>query len=143
MARFQFSGGQQQMPSLYIMLERQIRNADIYVNGNFLSKNNDELERIAHRLGVEPLMGFFSTSSEQLLALAEQHDVNSNKFKAAHQEKWFTADEGLRTVNALLRELATSKLDHLDRIEAELREFEKLLEVAKANGVRWHLGVDY
>jgi hypothetical protein len=46
-------------------------------------------------------------------------------------------------VNALLQELATSKLVRLDRVEAELREFEKILEAAKANGVRWHLAVDY
>jgi hypothetical protein len=131
------------MPSLYIILEKKISSTDIYVNGSFLSKNNDELERIAKRLGVEPLMGFFSISNEELSALAEEHDASLSKPKAAHQEKWFTPDEGLRTVNALLQELATSKLVRLDRVEAELREFEKILEAAKANGVRWHLAVDY
>jgi hypothetical protein len=131
------------MPSLYIILEKKIPSTDTYANGSFLSKNSDELDQMAARLGVEPLMAFFSISNEELSALMEEHDANFNKPKAGHQEKWFTPDEGLRTVNALLQELASSKLDRLDRIETELREFEKVLEVAKANGVRWHLGVDY
>jgi dihydroorotase-like cyclic amidohydrolase len=131
------------MPSLYIVLEKKIPSADVYVNGSFLSKHNDELGRMAKRLGVQPLMDFFSISKEELLSLAEDYGASLNKPKAAHQEKWFTAEEGLRTINALLQGLASSKLGQSDRIEAELREFVKVLELAKANGVRWHLGVDY
>jgi hypothetical protein len=130
------------MPSFYIILEKRIPNADIYVNGSFLSRNSDELERMANRLGVEPLMEFFSISSGEVVALMEEYASDFKK-PDADQEKWFTAEEGLRTVSAILLGLDTSKLDHLDRIEAELREFEKVLELAKANGVRWHLGVDY
>ena len=69
------------MPSFYIILEKKIPSIDIYVNGSFLSKNNDELERIAKRLGVEPFMGFFSISNEELLALAEEHDASLSKPK--------------------------------------------------------------
>jgi hypothetical protein len=94
------------MSSLYLILEKEIPSTDIHVDGSLLSKNNDELERIAKRLRVEPLMGFFSISNEELLALAEEHDANLSKPNRAHQERWFTPDEGLRTVNALLQELA-------------------------------------
>jgi len=131
------------MPSLYIILEKKIPNADIYVNGSFLSKHNDELGRMAKRLGVRPLMDFFSISSEELLSLAEEYGASLNKPKAAHHEIWFAGEEGLRTVKTLLQGLPSSKLDQSDRIESELREFVNVLELAKANGVRWHLGVDY
>jgi hypothetical protein len=128
------------MPSLYIILEKKIPVADTYVNGSFLSKYNDELDRIARRVGVQPLMEFFSISTEELSAIREEHDADPTRPCQPHQEKWFTADEGLRTVTSLLEELPIS---WLDRIEAELREFEKILQAAKAYGVRWHLGVDY
>ena len=129
------------MPSLYIILEKQIPNADIYVNGNFLSKNNDQLGRMAKQLGVRPLMDFFSISSEELSSLVEEYSPKLTK--KDHQENWFTAEEGLQTVKTLLKNLASSELGQLDRIEAELQEFSKVLELAKANNLRWHLGVDY
>lgn len=131
------------MPSLYIILEKKIPNADIYVNGNSLSQNNDELDQMAAQLGVEPLTAFFSISNEELSALLEEHDASLSKPKPPHEEKWFAPDEGLRTVNALLQELPSSNLGRIDLIETELREFVKVLELAKLNGVRWHLGVDY
>jgi hypothetical protein len=131
------------MPSLYIILQRKIPSVDSYVNGNFLSKSNDELERMAKRLGVTPLMDFFGISKEELSSLAEEHSVEFNKTKAAPEENWFTAEEGLHTVNALLGNLAESKLSQVERIEGELREFVRVLELAKTHGIRWHLGVDY
>lgn len=131
------------MPSIYIILEKQIPNLDVYVNGNSLSKSGEELEKMARRLGVRPLMDFFSISDEELSSLVEEYGSDLNKTKAAHEEKWFAAEEGLQTVDALLQELDSSKLDRLDRVKAELQEFARVLELAKTNGVRWHLGVDY
>ncbi len=131
------------MPSLYIILEKQIPNADIYVNGSFLAKNSEELGRMAKQLGVRPLMDFFSISGEELSSLAEEYSPKLEKVKEDHQENWFTAEEGLQTVSTLLQNLASLKLDRLDRIEAELQEFAKVLELAQANSLHWHLGVDY
>jgi hypothetical protein len=131
------------MPSLYIILEKQIINADIYVNGNHLSKNSDELGRIAKQRGVRPLMDFFIVSGKELSSLAEEYSPKLDKITKQHQENWFTAEQGLQTVNTLLQNLASSKLEPLDRIKTELQEFARVLEIAKANGLRWHLGVDY
>lgn len=128
------------MPSFYIVLDKEIPGVDVYVNGSFLSKNNDELDRIAKRLKVRPLIGFFSTSPEEVSSLLEGSGV---EIKTVPEEKWFAADEGLNTVNALLGGLSESKLARADQVEAELREFVRLLETAKANGIRWHLAVDY
>lgn len=129
--------------ALYIILERTIPGADICVNGKSLAKNNDELGRMAKRLGVTPLMEFFSCSKENLSSLAEEHGANLDKIKTAHEERWFAAEEGLQAINALLRGLAKSKLPNVDRIEADLQEFVRVLELARTNGIRWHLGVDY
>ena len=128
------------MPSFYIVLDKEIPGVYVYVNGNFLSRNNDELEQIAKRLKITPLMSFFSISQEEVSSFAEGHGV---ELTAVPEEKWFAADEGLTTLNTLLASLSESKLAHSDRVEAELREFVSLLEAVKANGVRWHLAIDY
>lgn len=130
------------MPSLYIVLEREISNVDIHVNGNFLSKYNEDLASIAKRAHLAPLMNFFSASKGELVGFAEGHGVSPSQMKVP-DERWFEADEGLRTLNALLQNPETAQLPHSDRIASELREFVALLEVARASGVRWHLGVDY
>jgi hypothetical protein len=131
------------MPSLYIILDREIPGEDTYVNGNSLSKHNDELERMAKELRVTPLMDFFSVSKGELSSIAEDYGVDLDKSKPATEEKWFAAEEGLRTLHSLLGKLAESPLSDVDRIEAELKEFVNVLELAMASGIRWHLGVDY
>lgn len=87
------------MPPFYIVLDKEIPGVDAYVNGSLLSKNNDELERIAKRLKVRSLMSFFSISPEEASSFAEGHGV---ELKSVPEENWFAADEGLTTVNALL-----------------------------------------
>ncbi len=130
------------MPSFYIVLEKEIPNADLHVNGNLLSKNNDELAALAKRLGVKPLMSFFSVSKDELSGLCEELAVDLSKTKAS-KEQWFAPEEGLQTANALAQNLDASKLARADQIASELREFLGLLELAKTNGVRWHLAIDY
>lgn len=129
--------------ALYIILDGKIPGADTFVNGKFLAKHNNELEEMAKRLGVRPLMSFFSMSNEELSSLEEEYAIDLGKAKSRTADTWFTADEGLRTVNALLGNLKDAKLGDVARLEAELREFVQLLELARANGIRWHLAVDY
>lgn len=129
------------MPSLYIVLERELPGTDIYVNGNFLSKNKDTLEKVAKKLGVATLMSFFSASPDEIASLMEV-DVDSVKGNPKYEEKWFAAEDGLRTVNSLLGTLSGSGIGDVDRVEADLREFTKVLELAKSNGIRWHLAID-
>lgn len=128
------------MPSFYIVLDKQIPGIDTYVNGSFVSKNNDKLEQLAKRLKVRSLMSFFSISREKASSFAEDHGV---ELKKVPEERWFAAGEGLTTVNAFLANLGESKLFRPDQVEAELREFVHLLETAKASGVSWHLAIDY
>ncbi|HKW64195.1 MAG TPA: hypothetical protein VJN89_16705 [Candidatus Acidoferrum sp.] len=127
------------MPSLYIVLDKKIPGADTGVDGNSLSKHNKELEKMAKGLGVKPLMGFFSTSKEEVESLVGEDAASLDNI----EEKWFAAEEGLLTVNALLGSLKASNLGDVARVEADLREFVSVLELAKANGIRWHLAVDY
>jgi hypothetical protein len=64
--RYLQGGARRKMPPLYITLAKKNSKHRHNVNGSFLSKNNDELERIAKRLGVVPLMEFFGISNDSL-----------------------------------------------------------------------------
>ena len=46
--------------SLYIVVEGEDPGFDIFVNGQAVARNEDSLERLAKRLGVKPLLEFFS-----------------------------------------------------------------------------------
>lgn len=129
--------------ALYIILDGKIPGVDTFVNGKFLAKNNNGLEEMAKRLGVRPLMSFFSMSNEELSSLEEECAIDLGKAKSRTADTWFTAEEGLRTVNVLLENLSSSKLKDVAGVEADLREFARILEFAEANDVRWHLAVDY
>ena len=114
--------------ALYIVLERQIEGFNPFVNGKELSQEEEELAANARDLGVTPLMDFYSTSEEE----AEEFG-----FEAA-PEAWFTAEQGLATVNALL-----AHVQDKSAVVSDLQEFARVLEEARRHQVRWHLGVDY
>ena len=59
-----------------------------------------------------------------------------------YTEKWFGAEDGLCTVNALLENLGGFKGDG-DKVEAELQEFVCVLQLAQSKDIRWHLAIDY
>ena len=114
--------------ALYIVLEKQIEGFDPFVSGKALSREEEELDAIARDLGVTPLMDFYSASEEE----AEEFGLE------AGPETWFTAEQGLATVNALLAHIKDK-----DAVAADLQEFARVLEETREHQVRWHLAVDY
>src|SRR4029077_19561717 len=109
------------MPSLYIVLERKIPDSDAYVNGSSLSKNSEVLESMAKASDVTTLMSFFSISRDELASLMEEGTLDATINNSKFDEKWFTAEEGIRTVQALLKRTAESSLGDRDRLTAELQ----------------------
>src|SRR5437879_6460716 len=86
--------------ALYIALEKKITDLDTIIDGKMLSRAEEHLARTAERLGVRPLMDFFSTSADDAAQLLGE-DVAGIDIPAA---QWFSAEEGLKTVDALLSE---------------------------------------
>jgi len=130
------------VPSYYVILEREIPNFDAYVNGHGLSKDSDRLEQLAKGIGVKPLLSFFSVSQEELISLlngAVSADLNIKSEK----EQWFSAEDGLRTVRALMDSLQKTQSTAREKLVSELREFERVLIVAHEQDIGWHLGIDY
>jgi hypothetical protein len=126
------------MPSLYIVLAREVPNAHTYVNGKLLSKHRETLESLAKLRGCPDLSAFLSARPEEFAAIGASPDV-----RARASEPWFAAEDDLRTIEALFENLADASVNDRDCLESELREFAALLELAKSNGIRWHLAADY
>lgn len=123
--------------ALYIALEKKIPDLDAIIDGKMLSKAEEPLARTAERLGVRPLMEFFSTSPDEAAQLLGE-DVAGIDIPAA---QWFSADEGLKTVDALLDEADRSP--ELRAAKDDLLGCQRVLREAKRHGVRWHLAIDF
>ena len=122
----------------YVKLERDTPGFDHTLNGKAVAKVADLLDSVAKGKGLPTLMSFFSISSDELAGFASDHGVS---LKQPPPEKWFSADEGLKTINGLLDYAENQKLDA--RVVTDLQEFKNVLETAKRNGVAWHLAVDF
>lgn len=127
------------MPAFYIVLQEKIPGADaIRLEGRALSKHTDKLEVLAKQAGVISLMNLFSASEEEMAAFLVEGGADVN----LPEEKWFPAEEGLKTIAALLKALADAPSIEGPVLSAELRQFQQVLEVAESRKVRWHLGID-
>ena len=122
----------------YVVLERDISGFDHTLNGKAVANVADLLDSVAKEKGLPTLMSFFSISSDELAGFPSDHGVS---LKQPPPEKWFSADEGLKTINGLLDYAENQKLDA--RVVTDLQEFKNVLETAKRNSVAWHLAVDF
>jgi len=132
--------------SMYIVVQGEDPGFDIFVNGRSLARHEDALERLALRLGVRPLIEFFSADENSMSLLIEEGAGNQELMRRLPPPQWYSGDEGLTTVEALLAELekepwqlgseSTFVLD-------ELREYSLVLKKTVERDLRWHLAVSW
>jgi hypothetical protein len=123
--------------ALYIVLEKEIPGVDTMIDGKMLSRAEKDLAGAAKRLGVRALMEFFSTSADEVSDLLGE-DAAGIEIPPV---QWFSATEGLKTVQALLGEAESSP--DLKGAKDDLLGCERVLKEAEKHGVRWHLAVDF
>jgi len=126
----------------YIVLEKKVAGCHPEINGKAMGHSGKLLNGIAKEAGVTPLMDFFATSPGDLATFANDNGIEMDE-GAMPAEKWFRAEDGLKTVSVLIKAVSDKKLDRASEIVDDLRSFERVLQVAKTNGVRWHLAVDF
>ncbi len=102
-----------------------------------LSRAEKNLEEAAQRLGVRPLMEFFSISADEASDLLGE-DTAGIEIPSV---QWFSAAEGLKTVQALLAEAESSP--DLKGAKDDLLDCERVLKEAEKHGVSWHLAIDF
>jgi hypothetical protein len=132
--------------SMYIVVEGEDPGYDIFVNGRSLARNEDALERLALRLGVRPLIEFFSADENSMSLLIEEGAGNPELMKRLPPPQWYTAVDGLATVEALLETLRKEPQQlgtEGPQVVAELDEYHRVLRRTEQAGLRWHLAVSW
>ena len=123
--------------ALYIVLERTIPDFDTMIDGKMLSQAEQQLAKAATRVCVRPLMEFFSISADEAGDLLGD-DVADINIPAV---QWFSAEEGLRTIDALLAEADVNP--DLKPAKDDLLGCQRVLREAQKHGIRWHLAIDF
>ena len=132
--------------SMYIVVEGEDPGYDIFVNGRALARYEDALERVALRLGVRPLIEFFSADENSMSLLIEEGAGNPDLMRRLPPPQWYSPADGLSTVRALLTALENDPQQlgtEGTQVLSELQEYARVLEKADSAGHRWHLAVSW
>jgi hypothetical protein len=132
--------------SMYIVVEGEDPGFNIFVNGRALARYEGAVERLALELGVRPLLEFFSADESSMALLIEEGAGNPELLKKLPPPQWYRAEDGLRSVEALVESL-TNDPQQLgsegNEVLAELLEYEQVLRKTAEHGLRWHLAVSW
>jgi len=132
--------------SMYIVVEGEDPGFDIFVNGRSLARHEDALERLALRLGVRPLIEFFSADENSMSLLIEEGAGNPELMRRLPPPQWYSPEDGLKTVQALLMTLEADPQQlgtEGEMVLSELLEYAHVLGKTKDRKLRWHLAVSW
>jgi hypothetical protein len=132
--------------SMYIVVEGEDPGYDIFVNGHALARNVDALEKLALRLGVKPLLEFFSADENSMALLLEEGAGDPEWATTLPPPQWFTPEDGLITICTLhdfLREAPSALGGDTTPVVAELAEYERVLRKTAVRNLRWQLAVSW
>jgi hypothetical protein len=132
--------------SMYIVVEGDDPGYDIFVNGRVLARYESAVENLALKLGVKPLLEFFSADENSMSLLIEEGGGNPDLMERLPPPQWYRAEDGLSTLSALIaaieqdpHQLGTEGPEVL----SEMREYETVLRKTAERGLRWHLAVSW
>jgi hypothetical protein len=131
---------------MYIVVEGEDPGFDIFVNGHALARNEDALEKLAMRLGVKPLLEFFSADENSMALLLEEGAGDPEWAKTLPPPQWFSPDDGLVTISTLLdflKESPSALGSDTIPIINELEEYERVLQKTAVRNLRWQLAVSW
>jgi hypothetical protein len=128
--------------ALFVSLERDIPGIDASsVSGKALSRNLDWLNEACQKLNVRPVGELISVNPEEAAAFLEEEGGGVDGFRLP-AEQWFEAEEGLRTIEALLQHSESQKPAERNLLE-DLKSCKGVLERARHENVRFHFSVDF
>ena len=131
---------------MYIVVEGEDPGFDIFVNGHALARNEDALEKLAERLGVKPMLEFFSADENSMALLLEEGAGDPEWAKTLPPPQWFSPEDGLITICTLhdfLKDAPTSLGTETAAVLSELDEYERVLRKTGLRSLRWHLAVSW
>lgn len=131
---------------MYIVVQGEDPGFDIFVNGHGLARNEDALERLAEKLGVKPLLEFFSADQNSMALLLDEGAGNPDWAKTLPPPQWFTPEDGLITICTLLDYFRTAPAtlgNETEGVIHELEEYERVLRKTADRSLRWQLAVSW
>jgi hypothetical protein len=132
--------------SMYIVVEGEDPGFDIFVNGRALARNEDALEKLARKLGIKPMLEFFSADENSMALLLEEGAGNPEWAKTLPPPQWFAPEDGLISICTLLdflREHPLAMGSETAAVLREIEEFERVLRKAAHRHLRWQLAVSW
>ncbi len=132
--------------SMYIVVEGEDPGFDIFVNGRSLARHEAALERLSLRLGVRPLIEFFSADENSMSLLIEEGAGNQELMRRLPPPQWYSPADGLSTVQALLDALVDEPQQlgtEGELVISELMEYARVLKKTGDRQMRWHLAVSW
>lgn len=132
--------------SMYIVVEGEDPGYDIFVNGHMLARHEGAVEQLAHRLGVRPLLEFFSADENSMALLIEEGAGNPDLLERLPPPQWYAPEDGLHTVEALISALEEDPQQFGSdgtQLLRELQEYANVLSKTVERGLRWHLAVSW
>ncbi len=131
---------------MYIVVEGEDPGFDIYVNGRALARQEAAVERLAHTLGVRPLLDFFSADENSMALLIQEGAGNPELLKRLPPPQWYRPEEGLATVRGLIEALEQEPR-RLGKesvvVVSELLEYQRVLQKTAERNLRWHLAFSW
>jgi hypothetical protein len=131
---------------MYIVVEGEDPGFDIFVNGRALARNEDALERLAQRLGIKPLLEFFSADENSMALLLDEGAGDPEWARTLPPPQWFAPDDGLISMCTLLdflRENPMALGSETLPVVKEMEEFERVLRKTAQRHLRWQLAVSW
>lgn len=131
---------------MYIVVEGEDPGFDIFVNGHALARNEDALEKLAIRLGVKPLLEFFSADENSMALLLEEGAGDPEWARTLPPPQWFSPEDGLITICTLLdflREAPAALGAETAPVVSEFEEYERVLRKTALRHLRWQLAVSW
>lgn len=131
---------------MYIVVQGEDPGFDIYVNGRALARQEAAIERLAHTLGVRPLLDFFSADENSMALLIEEGAGNPDLLHRLPPPQWYMPEDGLTTIRGLIDSLEQEPRrlgNESAAVLSELREYERVLEKTATRGLRWHLAFSW
>jgi hypothetical protein len=132
--------------SMYIVVEGEDPGFDIFVNGHALARNEDALEKLAMRLDVKPLLEFFSADQNSMALLLDEGAGDPEWAKTLPPPQWFSPEDGLQTIVALLEHLKDAPAalgSETELVINELEEYQRVLRKTATRNLRWQLAVSW
>ncbi|MGI8771211.1 MAG: hypothetical protein ACR2JE_07230 [Acidobacteriaceae bacterium] len=131
---------------MFIVVEGEDPGFDIFVNGKALARNEDGLEKLAQKLGVKPMLEFFSADENSMALLLDEGAGDPEWAKTLPPPQWFSPEDGLITVCTLLdflREHPVALGTDTSAVVKETEEFERVLRKTAQRHLRWQLAVSW